>query len=89
MSRGRLFSIVRGCRTFCPACCRNRGSAQRGQCYQGGGVGHEAEVRYFLLALRVGDVLMVRSLIGLGGPGGLGGRVVGLTPYVTGHVGRS
>ena len=74
---------------FCRAGCHSMGSALRGQCYQGGWPGHGAGVRDFLHGLRGGDVPVLHSLIGPGGPGGVDGEVVVLKPDVTGQVGRS
>ena len=65
------------------------GRAQRGRCYREGQVGHGAGVRDFLPVLMVGSVVVPRLLIGPEGPEGVDGRVGGLTPDVTGHVGRS
>ena len=41
------------------------------------------------MALREAGMPVLHLLIGPAGPGGAGGGVVGLTPNVTGHVGRS
>ena len=43
----------------------------------------------FFLGAGGGGVQVLHLLVGLVGPGGAGEGVVGLTPDVTGHVGRS